>query len=32
MNLGWRVFIPLALANILATAVWLWFMQRMGWS
>jgi NADH-quinone oxidoreductase subunit H len=24
MNLGWRVFIPLALANIVATAVWLW--------
>ena len=32
MNLGWRVFIPLALANILATAVWLWLMQIMGWS
>jgi NADH-quinone oxidoreductase subunit H len=32
MNLGWRVFIPLALANILATAVWLWIMQAMGWS
>jgi NADH-quinone oxidoreductase subunit H len=32
MNLGWRVFIPLALANILATAVWLWFQQIMGWS
>jgi NADH-quinone oxidoreductase subunit H len=27
MNLGWRVFIPLALANILATAVWLWIME-----
>jgi len=27
MNLGWRVFIPLALANILATAVWLWIIQ-----
>jgi NADH-quinone oxidoreductase subunit H len=24
MDLGWRVFIPLALANILATAGWLW--------
>jgi len=24
MNLGWRWFIPLALANIVATAVWLW--------
>jgi NADH-quinone oxidoreductase subunit H len=24
MDLGWRKFIPLALANILATAVWLW--------
>ena len=32
MNLGWRIFIPLALANILATAVWLWFQQIMGWS
>jgi NADH-quinone oxidoreductase subunit H len=32
MNLGWRVFIPLALANILATAVWLWIMQIMRWS
>jgi NADH-quinone oxidoreductase subunit H len=32
MNLGWRVFIPLALANIVATAVWLWLAQRMGWS
>ena len=32
MNLGWRVFIPLALANILATAVWLWFLQIKGWS
>ena len=27
MNLGWCVFIPLALANILATAVWLWIIQ-----
>lgn len=24
MDLGWRRFIPLALANVLATAVWLW--------
>jgi len=24
MNLGWRRFIPLALANILVTATWLW--------
>ncbi len=24
MDLGWRQFIPLALANILATAFWLW--------
>ena len=24
MDLGWRRFIPLALANIMATAVWLW--------
>jgi len=24
MDLGWRRFLPLALANILATAVWLW--------
>lgn len=24
MNLGWRRFIPLALANIILTAVWLW--------
>jgi NADH-quinone oxidoreductase subunit H len=27
MNLGWRVFIPLALANIVATAVLLWIIQ-----
>jgi NADH-quinone oxidoreductase subunit H len=26
MNLGWRRFIPLALANILLTALWLWIM------
>jgi NADH-quinone oxidoreductase subunit H len=25
MDLGWRRFIPVALANILATAVWLWW-------
>jgi len=25
MNLGWRRFIPLALANIVVTAAWLWF-------
>ncbi|HEX5218267.1 MAG TPA: NADH-quinone oxidoreductase subunit NuoH [Verrucomicrobiae bacterium] len=25
MNLGWRRFVPLALANILITAVWLWW-------
>ena len=25
MDLGWRRFIPLALANILVTAVWLWW-------
>jgi NADH-quinone oxidoreductase subunit H len=25
MDLGWRRFLPLALANIMATAVWLWF-------
>lgn len=24
MDIGWRWFIPLALANIVATAVWLW--------
>ena len=24
MDLGWRRFLPLALANILVTAVWLW--------
>jgi NADH-quinone oxidoreductase subunit H len=24
MNLGWRRFIPLALANIVVTATWLW--------
>lgn len=24
MNLGWRRFVPLALANIVVTAVWLW--------
>ena len=25
MDLGWRRFIPLALANILVTAIWLWW-------
>ena len=25
MDLGWRRFIPVALANILVTAVWLWW-------
>ena len=25
MNLGWRRFVPIALANILVTAVWLWW-------
>lgn len=25
MDLGWRRFLPLALANILVTALWLWF-------
>jgi NADH-quinone oxidoreductase subunit H len=25
MNLGWKRFLPLALANIIVTAVWLWF-------
>jgi len=24
MDLGWRRFLPLALANILVTAIWLW--------
>ena len=28
MDLGWRRFIPLALANILITAVVLWFVER----
>ena len=28
MNLGWRRFIPLALVNILITAVVLWFTER----
>ena len=28
MNLGWRRFIPLALANILVTAVWLWWKTK----
>ena len=25
MDLGWKKFLPLALANIIVTAVWLWF-------
>jgi NADH-quinone oxidoreductase subunit H len=28
MDLGWRRFIPLALANIIVTAVWLWAKSR----
>jgi len=28
MDLGWRRFIPLALANIVVTAVWLWFWTK----
>jgi len=28
MDLGWQRFIPLALANILATAVWLWWRSQ----
>ena len=28
MDLGWRRFIPLALANILVTAVWLWWRMK----
>jgi NADH-quinone oxidoreductase subunit H len=28
MDLGWRRFIPVALANILATAVWLWWRTK----
>jgi NADH-quinone oxidoreductase subunit H len=24
MSLGWRRFVPLALANIVVTATWLW--------
>ncbi|MGO8836555.1 MAG: NADH-quinone oxidoreductase subunit NuoH [Limisphaerales bacterium] len=29
MDLGWRRFLPLALANIVVTAVWLWWMSRL---
>ncbi|MCD8533476.1 MAG: NADH-quinone oxidoreductase subunit H [Verrucomicrobia bacterium] len=25
MNLGWKRFLPLSLANIIVTAIWLWF-------
>jgi NADH:ubiquinone oxidoreductase subunit H len=25
MDLGWRRFIPVALANIVVTAIWLWW-------
>ena len=28
MDLGWRQFIPLALANIVVTAVWLWWATK----
>ncbi len=28
MDLGWRRFLPLALANILVTAVWLWWTTK----
>jgi NADH-quinone oxidoreductase subunit H len=28
MDLGWRRFIPLALVNIVVTALWLWFRSR----
>src|SRR5258707_668534 len=28
MNLGWRRFVPLALANILVTAAWLWWQTK----
>ena len=28
MDLGWRRFMPLALANILVTAVWLWLREN----
>jgi NADH-quinone oxidoreductase subunit H len=28
MDLGWRRFIPVALANILVTAIWLWWQSR----
>jgi NADH-quinone oxidoreductase subunit H len=30
MDLGWRRFIPVALANILVTAVWLWMKSKTG--
>ncbi|HWY77904.1 MAG TPA: NADH-quinone oxidoreductase subunit NuoH [Verrucomicrobiae bacterium] len=28
MNLGWQRFLPLALANIVVTAIWLWLFER----
>jgi len=28
MNLGWRRFIPIALANIAVTAAWLWWKTK----
>jgi NADH-quinone oxidoreductase subunit H len=28
MNLGWRRFIPIALGNIVVTAVWLWWQAK----
>ncbi len=28
MNLGWLRFIPIALANIVVTAIWLWWLAR----
>jgi len=28
MYLGWRRFLPLSLANIVATAIWLWVVTK----